>query len=429
MLLEAIRNFKVPGANAIYFRREMPHIKGAGGVWDKSKLIYPLLDGKDNNSEHYWTWPTPYKVQFSHLQYEETKYDHQSKEYTCILWDEVTQFTEGQFWFLNGRLRTVSGARTYSRGACNPDPDSFVKKLILPWLDDEGRFPVLSRAGEIYYMVREPQTDEYVWWHLNPKEFQRVYDLKRKENHRYEPISVSFIPASIDDNPHLPEYKAELQNLPFIERQRMLYGDWLIKPSAGNIFRRDWFRFAHRLPHQNEWAELVRYWDLAATEQILEDGRPKNDPDYTAGVLMLRTKQNQFFIVDLVHFRGSPLEVEQRIKATAEADQADYGRVFTRIEADPGQAGKAQVQYYCRLLSGHRIKGESTDRKSKLKRAEPLSAAVENALVSVINAPWAEKLINEMVAFPSKGIHDDIVDAASGAYKVLTENKSGFIRK
>jgi phage terminase large subunit-like protein len=60
----------------------------------------------------------------------------------------------------------------------------------------------------------------------------------------YEIMSVTFIPALLDDNPVLlakdPGYRARLNALPRIERERLLGGNW--KTSEGSQISRDWLR-------------------------------------------------------------------------------------------------------------------------------------------------------------------------------------------
>ena len=58
-----------------------------------------------------------------------------------------------------------------------------------------------------------------------------------------QPISVTFIPATVFDNPALlqvnPEYLAYLLSLPLLERERLLGGNWKIRPAAGLFFKRE----------------------------------------------------------------------------------------------------------------------------------------------------------------------------------------------
>jgi hypothetical protein len=57
------------------------------------------------------------------------------------------------------------------------------------------------------------------------------------------PISVTFIPAKVSDNPALlqvnPEYLPGLLSLPLLERERLLGVNWKIRPAAGLFFKRE----------------------------------------------------------------------------------------------------------------------------------------------------------------------------------------------
>ena len=55
---------------------------------------------------------------------------------------------------------------------------------------------------------------------------------------------MAFIPAKLTDNKALmaadPGYRANLLALPPVERERLLYGNWKIRPAAGLLFNRAW---------------------------------------------------------------------------------------------------------------------------------------------------------------------------------------------
>ena len=57
---------------------------------------------------------------------------------------------------------------------------------------------------------------------------------------------------------------------------------------------------------------------------------------------------------------------------------------------------------------------------SKELRANPLSSAAEQGNVRLIRASWNRDFLDEFELFPG-GAHDDIVDAANGAFSKLTE--------
>lgn len=423
LLKNAVRHYNVNRYVAKIFRRVFPQIAGGGGMWDRTHDIYPYLGGKANHSDLIYTFPNyGSSVGFSHLQHEKDKLNHQGKEYAFIGVDEADQMEWSQIWYLWTRNRTTCGVRPLMNWTFNPNPDHEIKPFISWWLDEKGQFPDLSKAGVIRWFVRR-QDGSVLWDNQDVDEFfSYIRDMRKYVDPGFRPTSFSFIPASIDDNPAIlekdPSYKSKLLASPLIERQRLLYGDWLIRESAGNFFKRQWFNFR---PHTNnlDIVKIARYWDRAATE-----AKKGNDPDYTAGCLMARLRNGQYIVLDMVRFRGSPLEVENRIIATAKADAEAWGNVEIGIEQDPGQAGKFEGAYYTRALAGFVVKLHPA-KQSKVKRAEPVSAQCEAGNVIMLQAPWNEALISELEAFPEGG-HDDQVDALSGAFSVVGINKDNF---
>ncbi len=84
---------------------------------------------------------------------------------------------------------------------------------------------------------------------------------------------------------------------------------------------------------------MVRAWDLAGT----------TDGDWTVG-LKLGIHRERYCIVDIVRMRGLADEVDAAILNTAKRDGV---MVKIRLPQDPGQAGKAQVAHYAKLLKGY----------------------------------------------------------------------------
>ncbi len=64
------------------------------------------------------------------MEHEKNCYDWQGTEIAYLGFDELTHFTEKQFYYLLSRNRSVSGVKPYVRATCNPDADSWVAKLI-----------------------------------------------------------------------------------------------------------------------------------------------------------------------------------------------------------------------------------------------------------------------------------------------------------
>lgn len=428
LLKSAARHHSVSGYVAKIFRRTYPQIAGGGGMWDRTHDIYPHLGGSANHGELEYTFPSSAKVGFSHLQHEKDKLNHQGKEYAFIGIDEVDQFLWSMIWYLFSRNRNTCGVRSVMYWTFNPNPTHELKAFIRWWLDEEGRFPDLSKAGVTRWFVRDAK-ERTLWHDEDAEEFwQFVRDKRTYDDPNFKPVSFAFVPASIDDNPALlskdPTYKSKLLSLPHIERQRLLYGDWLTMPAAGLYFKREWWQIAHRLPKEG-FKRIIRAWDLAGSRKAKAGQQSKLD--YVAGPLCGFTHDGGMMILDLKHFKGTPAEVRANVKATAEADREQWGSVTQLIPQDPAQAGSDQADQYARMLVGHKVKFHRPT-GSKITRIEGYSAAVENGLVYLLYAPWNEALILEHEQFPD-GEHDDIVDPCGDAFnEVHGGKKSGFVK-
>ena len=253
LILEPLRHVgRVANFSAVFFRRTMPQISNPGALWDESQNFYPQVGGTPHLRAQEWRWPRGGKIKFSHLQLATTVYDWQGAQITLICFDELTHFSAHQFFYMVSRNRSTCGVRSYIRATCNPDADSWVADFLAWWIDQETGLPIPERAGVLRYYVRV--SEKIVWADrpedlmlhvLGPEALPPGVDPPR-------PISVTFIPASIFDNPALlrvnPEYFAWLLSLPLLERERLLGGNWKIRPTAGLYFKREWCAVARRGP-------------------------------------------------------------------------------------------------------------------------------------------------------------------------------------
>ncbi|HTR17121.1 MAG TPA: phage terminase large subunit [Acetobacteraceae bacterium] len=155
----------------------------------------------------------------------------------------------------------------------------------------------------------------------------------------------------------------------------------------------------------------VRAWDLAATASL-----GGTDPDWTVGVKLVRDEAGRFVVTDVRRLRGGPAEVEAAIR---DAARMDGTAVAIGLPQDPGQAGRAQVQYLTRMLAGYRVVA-SPESGAKETRAMPVAAQVAAGNVSLVRAGWNRAFIEELADFPN-GVKDDQVDALSRAFGMLTE--------
>jgi len=391
----------------------MPRIRNEGGLWDESSRIYRRLGGVPREQTTQWNFPSGAVIKFSHLLLEEDKRAWHGAQLDFIFFDELTEFSASQFWYLTSRLRSRCGVRPYLRATCNPDADSWVKDLVDWWIDGDG-FPIVERCGQLRWFLREE--DKTVW----------VDGPEERGRHGARPKSFTFVAAKVQDNKALlrlnPEYLATLSALDEVEQQRYLHGNWLARYEAGRMFRKHWFGVVEAVP---AGMHLVRYWDRAATEPTPE----ARDPAWTCGVLMGR-HQGVTYVCDVKRTRQEPAGNERYIRNTSDADQpllrtlgaAGYDIV---MEQEPGSSGKDVIDHYRRdILAKYAFFGDRVT-GSKVVRAKPLAAQALAGNVNLLAAGWNQEYLEEMERFPAG--KKDQADASSGAYNHLVSKPGIFI--
>ncbi len=207
------RHHERTGFYGVIFRRTYPEITNPGGLWDAAGGIYPYAGGRGVAGAREYRFDGGARIAFRHLENEDTKHSYQGSEICYLAFDELTHFTEGQFWYLLSRNRSTCGVRPYVRATCNPDP-GWVKDLLSPWVDDSFDGERAS-SGELRWFIR---VDGKLRW---------------VDRDHPDAKSLTFIRASIFDNEILlkadPGYLSTLKALPSVERARLLDGDWNVR--------------------------------------------------------------------------------------------------------------------------------------------------------------------------------------------------------
>lgn len=138
--------------------------------------------------------------------------------------DQVEQFTEDQFRFLCGWLRTPrKDQRARIIATMNPPTDDegrWILKYWGPWLDPT--HPKPAKDGEMRWYVTVERSGEDVDLETegpDPVEINGV---------THYPLSRTFIHSRVEDNPYIgtEAYKAVLGNLPAAVRELMITGDF-----------------------------------------------------------------------------------------------------------------------------------------------------------------------------------------------------------
>lgn len=409
LLLDPLRYVQYPKFGAVIFRRTYPEIKNEGGLWDESTNLYLPLGARPKETDLSWTFPSGCVISFAHLQHEKNIYSWQGAQVPYIGFDEVTHFTARQFWYLLSRQRNVAGIPNLVRATCNPDPDSFVRNIIDWWIDHNG-FAIPERSGVIRWFVRI--SDTLVWG-----------DTKEELEEKYPqipPRSFTFISAKLSDNQVLmqkdPGYLATLMSLPLVDKARLLDGNWNIRPMAGLYFKRHWFEIVEPELVPKRMVKICRGWDLAGTSKDDKASSEKKLPDATAGVKMGRDKEGNIWVMDLVYDRMTPMQVERAVKNCATQDGM---HTMIRLPQDPGQAGKAQVAHFAKLLLGYSFRTRVMT-GDKVTRAGSFSSAAEHGIVKIVKGEWNDTFLTHLEQFPPEVGSPDIVDASVEAFHELT---------
>ena len=265
--------------------------------------------------------------------------------------------------------------------------------------------------GQLHWVGVDPATDEQ----SEPVPVAEFGGLRYVRTRNSQLIQAHTL-----DNPFLPaEFYANIRDQYSAQlAAQELAGEFV--EIDGLMFRREWFDYVDDVPVE---ALRVRYWDRAAT--------PRGG-DYSAGVLMARTKTGQFYVEDVVRGQWSAFDRDRVIQRVAEADAKKYhNTVHIYIEQEGGSGGKEVAQQAVIQLARYpvhtdRVTGkrrisqdhEALPGEAKVVRALTLQSQSEHGNVHLKRADWNEDFLEELCAFPQLK-HDDQVDAAAGGVNKL----------
>lgn len=368
LLMGALQYVDVPGYNALILRRTFDELALPEAIMARSLEWLMGTDAVWNSAAHRWTFPSGATLTFGHVQHQQDRFKYQGAAFQYIAFDELTEFEEIVYRFLFSRLRRLEGFHVPLRMRSASNPGGLGHEWVKRRFIDEGMA------------------------HGRP-----------------------FIPAKVQDNPHLDqnEYIQSLMNLDPLTRKRLLDGDWSVRP-MGAMFRQEWFKIVDQMPAPI--TKIVRVWDFAATED--EGG---NDPDWTAGVKMALLSNRQLAILDIERFRKTAGDVEKHVEAAALRDGRPCKIV---IKQEPGSSGKTVVFYYKRRLLGYTVEGVP-DTGSKEDRAGPLASQAQIGNVLLLRGSWNGDFLDEAAQFPTKGAHDDQIDSAATGLERLVIKAPG----
>lgn len=210
------------------------------GVIDRLEELIGSRDGY-NGQSNIWRRPG-LQIEFGAVPNSGDERKYQGRPHDLLVFDEATNFLVQQVRFLLGWLRTtVPGQRCQALFTFNPPTSAegrWVIDFFAPWLDK--KHPNPAQPGELRYAASLPAdavfpngrdlwvkdgtpfvlVDGHPCYEYDPAEYSPADIIT--------PMSRTFIPSRITDNPHLlgTGYMAQLQSLPEPLRSQMLKGDF-----------------------------------------------------------------------------------------------------------------------------------------------------------------------------------------------------------
>ena len=205
----------------VYFRRKT---KDMLQVWERAKQEFEDYDPDVEPNEQTKTLTFPNcggaKLQFSHMEHRDNRFDHKSAEFTYVFFDELTEFEEEMFDYIDTRVRTDDPVlEPYLQVCAGSNPDG----KHMAWV--KRRFVDIA-PPETVVRVETKLTDG------------RIYN--------YDQV---FIPAKLEDNPKLMasgQYEASLLNKRPAVREAILRGNWNF--ASGGFFSDVWDSTIHVCP-------------------------------------------------------------------------------------------------------------------------------------------------------------------------------------
>lgn len=212
LLMAALEYVHVPDYAALLLRKTYVDLSRPGALMDRAMSWLSDSGAHWSDQKKTWTFASGATLTFGYLESENDKYQYQSSEFQFIGFDELSQFTETQYTYLFSRLRKTKNMPVPLRMRAGSNPPAepigmWVKDRFIP--DDF----TPARAHE-----------------------DRVWEKAFVDEEEGTPGVRYFVPARMDDNPHVDQesYEKSLSQLDPVARAQLRRGDWQIS-AKGDI--------------------------------------------------------------------------------------------------------------------------------------------------------------------------------------------------
>lgn len=229
---------------SVVFRQQAEDLRG---FWDRLLELSPVNQQKDSNLKRLTTTDGRL-IETGHLGMPGSERAWQGRPHDLVAFDEGAQIAAAKVAFVLGWLRSASDGKAQQRCraiiATNPpiggDGD-WLLEWFAPWLDP--LYPLPARPGELRWAIIEGRGDEILTRWVDGPDPVRMADGEWQK-----PLSRTFIPSKLDDNPYLRDtgYRAQIASMPEPLRSQLLKGDFLAarEDHADQVIPTEWVEAA-----------------------------------------------------------------------------------------------------------------------------------------------------------------------------------------
>jgi hypothetical protein len=331
-----------PTYAGIAFRRTYKDLALPEALMDRAAQWLMPTAAQWADRDKRWTFPSGATLSFGYLDSENDKYRYQSARFHRVAFDELTQFTEGQYTYLFSRIRRAT---------------------------DDG-IPLAMRSAT------NPGGIGHDWVH---ERFIEPGDSDRP-----------FIPALLDDNPHIDQdaYRESLAKLDGTTRAQLEKGLWvresgtLIYPfTAGNVVS------VHDKDVPVTYGEGGKCEHDLTTVLVVDVGASELKP--TTGFAVLGWGEHESITWALRAFKLAlltPTQIAENMKMLMEQ--------YTCVKAivDEGALGRGYGEEF---RQRHGIHTEAAQKRDKLGFRKLIRGALQEDAVKVIRE-HCQELLDEM---------------------------------
>jgi len=251
-LMEVLKDIKNPEFHATILRNEKDDLQSL--VTDSYKLFSQFGTYNKSQNDMTWNFTNGGWLKFSYYagSYQDFKTRFQGRQFAYVCIDEGTQCPYKKFKYLLTNNRNASQIRNRFWITCNPDPESWVRKFIDWWVDEDG-YIIPERDGVIRYCFMDGDTPDSIYWGDTREEVYEqcggIIDKLWKESYAelgYTKLemfikSATFIRADVSENIKListdASYLANLAQQDEEQRMRDLEANWNWKSAGDDMIK------------------------------------------------------------------------------------------------------------------------------------------------------------------------------------------------